>query len=183
MTDQLLILAQLPTTPRLDSMYWLMLASRILHILGAIILVGGIFYLRNVVIPLPLRDGLGDGSSADQQFSGRRATWAMWVGITSLFLLVTGLWNFVHMVIQNHLHWSYHLLGTLKIVLGLALMFVSALLAGRTTAAERFRQNMRFWLNICLILGIVTVIIGSVMRSYPRLPKLDALPAPPIIAE
>ncbi|HEY3394346.1 MAG TPA: hypothetical protein VGK58_16655 [Lacipirellulaceae bacterium] len=185
MTDHALLIAQ-QTTPQLDSMYWLMLASRILHILGAIILLGGLFYLRAVVssLPLPPREGPGEGltSPADYRFGGRRAVWAMWTGIASLFLLVTGLWNFFQFIKTYDLSPSYHMLVGLKILTGLALFVVAAILAGRSAAAERLRQNMRLWLNLCLILGIITVVFGSVLRTFPHTPKVDAPNGPHLIA-
>jgi len=185
MCDQLFLVAQ-QTVPRLDPMYWLMLASRILHILGAIILVGGLFYVRAVVtaIPLPAREGLGEGSAtaADQQFGGRRAVWAMWTGIASLFLLVTGLWNYFQMIKMHELSPSYHMLAGLKMLTGLALFVVAAMLAGRSTAAQKLRQNMRLWLNLCLLLGIITVVFGSVLRTFPRPLKVDAAGPPQLVA-
>ena len=75
------------TMPAFDGMYWLMLASRVLHILGAIILVGGIFYLRNVVLS---GNTASSSAAADQQFGGRRAAWAMWVG-NALVVVVAGM--------------------------------------------------------------------------------------------
>jgi uncharacterized membrane protein len=158
----------------------IMLVSRILHVLGAIILVGGLFYLFAVVTPastLPSREGPGEGSnSVDHFFGGRRATWAKWIGIASLFLLATGLWNFVSMVKANQLHFTYHILGTVKILLGLVLMMLAALLAGRTAAADSLRRKWRTWLTLTLLIGILTVAVGSVMRTYPRTPKLDTPP-------
>ena len=65
----------------------------------------------------PLRLGRRRGRvvrRVDHYFGGRRATWAMWVGIASL-LLVTGLWNFVQIVKTYKIVASYHMLGTLKI--------------------------------------------------------------------
>ena len=182
MLDELVFLAQVPP---LDSGYgWLMFVSRVLHILGAIIMVGGLFYLWAVITPLRLREGPGEGSSAasDHYFGGPRATWAKWVGIASALLLVTGLWNFIQNVTTYKIVPVYHMLGTLKIVAGLALMLLAALLAGRTAAAESIRRKWRLWLSVCLILGIITVVVGSVMRTYPRTPKLDAATPPQLIA-
>ena len=38
------------------------------------------------------------------------------------------------------------------------------------------------WLSVCLILGIITVVLGSVMRTYPRTPKVDTTAGPTLIA-
>jgi uncharacterized membrane protein len=179
MTDHLLLLAQ-QSVPRVDSMYWLMLASRILHILGAIILVGGIFYVRGVVSPVAGHDG---APSADQLFGGRRAAWAKWVGIATLLLLATGLFNYLLIIRQNErLASSYHMIAGMKMLSGIALFFLAALLAGRTAAAEALRRKWRLWLNVCLILGIITVVMGSVLRTYPRTLKVDTTAGPTLIA-
>jgi uncharacterized membrane protein len=179
MVDTVLLFAQ-QSVPRIDAMYWLMLASRILHILGAIILLGGLFYLRAVVTSGP---GEGSASHADQQFGGRRPVWAMWVGIASLLLLVTGLWNYVQMIkMHERLSPSYHMIAGLKMLDGLTLFVLAAILAGRSAAAEKLRQNMRAWLSVCLILGLITVVFGSVLRTFPRTLKVDAPNGPQLIA-
>jgi len=177
--NDLLILAQ-QETPRIDAMYWLMLASRFLHIFGAIVLVGGIFYLRAVVTPAAAP---GDASDIDPLFGGRRAAWAKWVGIATLLLLVTGLWNYVQ-IIRTHerLDGTYHMLAGIKMLSGLAVFLLAALLAGRSPAAHTIRQRMRLWLNVCLVLGFATVALGSVLRTYPRTPKVDAPVPPQLIA-
>ncbi len=91
--DVVLVFAQ-QTMPEINLMYWVMLLSRILHILAAIILVGGIFYLRTIVTPSIATPN----ANVDEQFGGRRAAWAMWVGIATLLLLVTGLWNYMQII-------------------------------------------------------------------------------------
>jgi uncharacterized membrane protein len=174
-----LIVAQ-QTMPRLDGMYWLMLVSRILHILGAIILVGGVFYLRSVVSPSAIAAG---GSNVDSRFGGRRAAWAMWVGIATLLLLATGLWNYLQVIkTYERMASSYHMIAGLKMLAGLTVFALAALLAGRSAAAEAMRQRMRFWLTVCLVLGILTVALGSVLRTYPHAPKVDATGGPVLIA-
>jgi uncharacterized membrane protein len=170
----------LETVPRLDSVYWIMLASRFLHIVGAIILVGGLFYVRAILAPPadPRQD-----SDPDRLFGGRRAAWAMWVGIATLLLLVTGLWNYLQLIrMHEKLAPSYHMIAGIKILIGFAVFLLAALLAGRSAAARSLRQKFRFWLTACLILGLMTVVLGSVLRSYPRTHKLDAPPAPTVIA-
>jgi uncharacterized membrane protein len=174
------IIAQQPL-PQLDGMYWLMLASRVLHILGAIILVGGMFYVRNVVSPASAASG--GASAADQQFGGRRAAWAMWVGIATMLLLVTGLWNYIQIIKTNErMDSSYHMIAGFKMLGGLALFGLAAVLAGRSPAAETLRGRMRLWLNVCLLLGVAAVVLGSVLRTYPHVRKIDATDPPVLIA-
>ena len=180
MSHQLLALAQQSTMPQFDGMYWLNLLSRILHILGAIILVGGLFYLRFVITPVSAPPGT---APVDQYFGGRRADWAKWVGIATALLLITGLWNYVQIIKQHErLASSYHMMAGLKMIAAIAVFALAALLAGRTAAAEALREKWRTWLNVCLVLAIITVMMGSVLRSYPRTRKVDAIGAPTLIA-
>jgi len=155
--------------PRFDGYYFLLLASRVLHVLGSVVLLGGIFYLLAVVAPrVAARGGRPD---ADAWFGGNRAAWAKWVGIATVVLLVTGLFNFITIVKTNQIATSYHMLGALKILVALVIFFFAAILAGKTGLAERFREKMKLWLTVTMCVGLVIVIIGSVMRSYQRTSK------------
>jgi len=177
--------------PRMDGMYWLMLASRVLHILSAIVLVGGLFYLRAVITPalsrLPQRgskDQATDSTATDALFGGRRAAWAMWVGLASLLLLATGLFNFLQIVrMHERLGPVYHSVAGLKILTGLALFILAAILAGNSPSAQAMQRNWRAWLNLCLAIGILTAVLGSFMRSFdhirkanPQVPSVEAAP-------
>ena len=147
----------------IDGAYVLALVSRVLHILGAIILVGGIAYLRKVVAPAAVAEG---GDPADKLFSGRRKAWAKWVGIATILLLATGFYNLVLTIKANeNLPGAYHMVFGIKFLLALVVFLLAALLAGRTTAANRLRQQALKWLTICLAAGIAVVVLASVMRS------------------
>jgi uncharacterized membrane protein len=165
-----IVIAQ--AVPKVDGNFLLLLTSRLLHILGAIFLLGGVFYLRTIIAP---RLGAADGT-VDSWFAGGRATWAKWVGITTLVLIATGLFNFIVNVKTYQIATSYHMLVGLKILVALIVFFLAAVLAGRSGLADRLRANMKFWLSVCAIAGIVTVLIGSVMRTYPRTEKPTAGP-------
>jgi uncharacterized membrane protein len=165
------------TMPHFDGMYWLLLASRVLHVLGAIILVGGLFYLRMVIAPTV---SAATKPTTDAWFGGRRASWAKWVGIAALVLIATGLFNYFEIVKANDVVASYHMMLGIKIIVALVLIFLASLLAGRTAMAVQLRGKMKFWLSVCLLIGILTVILGSVLRSYPHTPK--ALAGPTLVA-
>jgi uncharacterized membrane protein len=174
----LIVFAQTPV-PHVDGMYFVMLLSRILHILGAIILVGGLFYIRFVLAPTTAS---GDATEADQLFGGRRANWAKWVGIATALLLATGFLNYIRYMKTYDLPSSYHMLIGMKMLAALVLFLLTALLAGRTRAAETIRGNFRFWLATCLLIGIVTITLGSVLRTYRPEPKGTDTGAPILIA-
>jgi len=154
----------------LSALDLLTLSSRVLHLLGAIVLVGGVFYLRMVVAS-------SSAAAEGDWFGGKRGTWAKWAGIATVVLLVTGLLNFVW-ILKTHekLDPSYHMLFGIKFLLAFVLFFLTAIVAGKTAVAEKFRQRMRMWLSLCLLLGILIVILGSTLRSIPRVLKTETLP-------
>jgi uncharacterized membrane protein len=166
------LVAQAPT---LDGAYWLALVSRVLHILGAIVLVGGIAYLRKVVAP-----GMtaGEDPEGARLYSGRRKAWAKWVGIATAVLLVTGFYNFFVIInTTDNLPGAYHPLFGVKFLLALVVFALAALLAGKTSAAQRFRMSPKKWLTLCLAAGIATVIAGSVLRSLHLATPSEVAPA------
>lgn len=180
MNASLLLLAQQSTMPQMDGTFWLMLLSRILHILGAIILVGGLFYVRSIISPADAPPGT---APVDQLFGGRRATWAKWVGIATALLLITGFYNYIMIIKQNErLASSYHMVAGMKILLAAVVFLLAAFLAGRTAVADAMRQKWRTWLILTLILGIITVGMGSFLRTYPRTKKGAPAAAPQLNA-
>ena len=179
-----LLLAQ-GAMPTYDGMYAVNLVARFLHIVASIILLGGLFYMRVVLAPRGRVAGGGvagdaaasDAITSDPWFAGHRGKWAMWVGIASLLLIVTGLYNYLNIAKSyERMAASDHILAGIKMLLGLALLFLAALLAGRSGTAERFRQRMKVWLNVCLLIGLAVVALGSALRAYPHSPKAQTGP-------
>jgi len=181
MLHSALLFAQQSTLPHFDGMYFLMLVARISHILGAIILLGGLFYLR--IVPLPPSSATGGIVPADQFFGGRRTIWARWTAAATALLLVAGIFNYV-LIIKQHerLDPSYHMIMGLKMLAAIGVFLLAALLAGRTSAADKIRTKWRTWLSLCVLLGVIAVTLGSVLRTYPRVKKADANAAPQLIA-
>ena len=147
--------------------YIVQLISRVLHILSAVILVGGLFYLRTVLAPA------GEISADDRSrtcFGDRRGVWAKWVGLASAFLIVSGLYNLMTIMGQAkadgvRLPPTYHMLFGIKFLLALLVMFISAILAGKTPLADRFRGQMRKWLNIGWLAALATIVLASILRT------------------
>lgn len=151
----------LAEAPPVDPKIVISVLARVLHILPAIVLGGGLFYLRSILA----------ADNAATAYGNRRAAWARWVGAATLLLSVTGLYNYLTFVQAGklpgarELPMAYHMLFGLKFLLGIFVMFVAAILAGSTAAADRFRGNMLPWLNRAWIAVIAIVIIAAIMRS------------------
>jgi uncharacterized membrane protein len=151
----------LAARPIMDMPFLVQLLSRVVHILSVIILVGGLFYIRSILFP----------AGQEACFAGRRKVWARWVGLATLLLLVTGIYNLLTIINETNaagdkLDPTYHTLIGIKILLSLGVMFLMAVLAGKTALAERFRGNMRKWLNVAWICALGVVVIAAMLRTF-----------------
>jgi hypothetical protein len=159
--DGLVTFAQMAAEPQIDGPFIARVVSRIIHILCAIILGGGLFYMRYILSP----------SGADACFGNRRREWAGWVGVATFVLLGSGLYNYITFNRMakdagGALPMSYHLLFGIKFLLALVVFFIAAILAGRTATADRFRANMSRWLKIAWTAVLAIVVIGALLRMY-----------------
>jgi putative copper export protein len=155
-TSSLPLAADVPT---MDAMMAARVLSRALHLICAIILGGGVFYLRTILAP----------SGAGACFGDRRAIWARWVGIASGILLLSGLFNFFTIInaakaTGDPVPVTYHIFFGIKFLLGLGVMFIMSLVAGKSAGAEKARQNLSRWLNIAWTSVMAIVILGAMMR-------------------
>lgn len=148
-------------------------ALRWLHILSAIVMVGGVFYLRFAV--LPAATSLPDDQSERLRGALRRS-WAKWVMISIALLLATGLANMFLIPMQNEFPEgaNYGMLVGIKFMLALPVFFIVSTLNGRSKNAERFRQKTRLWLNVALVLSVIIVCLGGYLRFVPRTPQADS---------
>jgi uncharacterized membrane protein len=147
-------------------------ALRLVHIFSAIFLAGGVFFLWWVLVP-----ALGSVSHEQREaVEGRvRGRWSLVVMITSALLLVGGLINAVLAIRRYEFpdSPSYHLLVAVKIVLALAVFWITAVLAGRSATAERFRQKLPFWMNVNALLVAILICVASWMKVMEHQPRAE----------
>ena len=146
------------------------LALRWMHILAAIALVGGTFFLRFVWLPATRKMDYRD---RETDFAALRSGWAKVVMLSTLFLLVSGLVNAVNNIKRNEFAdgSGYEIFVVAKLVIALALFFLSARVAGRSESAARFRERIGKWLTINTALALLLVGMAGYMKMVPRTPK------------
>ena len=148
------------------------LVLRLLHIVPAIFLAGGIFFTWFALMPAL------SGVSGDAKISVEEAVrgkWAKIVMICSGLLLVSGLINAVRGILAYEFGIGpvYHIFVTLKLVVALGVMFISARLSGRSESAAKFREQAGFWMKVNTGLVLALILMGSTMRVSERIPKVD----------
>ena len=148
------------------------LVARWLHILPAITLVGGTFFMRFAYAPA--LSGVGEEQRDELQAAVRRR-WAKLVALSALLLLLSGFYNTAmfskNYEMQGPFGGMYHALIAVKLVGALAVFWIASLLSGRSEAADKLRQKESLWLNVNVLLMLLLVLIAGVMKMTERQPK------------
>ena len=147
------------------------LALRWLHILSATMLVGGILFLAFVW--LPAHQALTP-EEREESFVPMRPTWSLMVTLTTLFLLVSGFWNFIIIYGKFDLPAAYTTLIAIKFLVALALFFLSAMIAGSSQGAVRLRHRLPIWLRLNALLAVLLIGIAGYMKIMDHSPKPKA---------
>ena len=145
--------------------YLVTLVARWLHIVAAALAIGVPIFMRFVL--MPARNRLEEGQRAVLH-EAIMARWRIFVYVMIVVFLATGFWTFL-----GAARWStfdadakfrYHLLFGIKVLIALAMFFISSALAGRSAALARMRANAKMWVNVLVLLGLCVVGISGVLR-------------------
>jgi uncharacterized membrane protein len=166
-----------------DSLFWLMLALRYMHILGAIALMGGTIFMRFALAPTVA--GL-DEKTRQNIREQVRSRWSKFVMLSAALLLVSGVVNMA-LVPMNYdfsggvTKGQYSMLTGVKFLLALPIFLFASFLAGRSPTAKKFQAQAPLWMNVNLALALLMVLIGGYLRFAQRTPKSDAGQEPPAV--
>ena len=143
----------------MDTSQLLGLLFRWLHIIPMVVLVGGTIFMRLALVPAS-----NETQGAAEFREAIRRRWAKWVGISVLFLLVSGLYNAVTKIMAFDLPSTYHMLVMVKLALGFVVFFIAALLSGRSEKAQKIREQEMKWLNILCVIMLVLILVAGYMK-------------------
>ncbi len=160
----------------MDSINWLDVLLRWMHIFAAITAVGGTFFARLALLPA-IEESLTPESRKSLHAAIRRR-WSKLVAASIAFLLVSGLVNYAMRIIPGYdLPKFYHPLFGVKFLLAMGIFFIASVLSGRSAMADRFRQNARKWLTINAVLAVLVVLISGVLKTAEKSKKPAPSPA------
>src|SRR5882724_415257 len=129
--------------------------TRVLHIASAIILVGGTFFIRFVLLPAATAN-LSDDVHAKLR-GAITTTWKKIVHLGIALFIITGGINYYRVIAAGSHKGDalYHaLLGT-KIILALVVFFIASAMVGRSAAFEGMRRSAPKWMLVNLVLAAV----------------------------
>lgn len=138
--------------------------TRILHIGTAIVVVGGTFFVRFVLLPAATQ-ALPDDAHARLR-EAVMSTWKRIVHAGIALFLISGFFNYFR-VLSEGKHTGdklYHaLLGT-KILIAMIIFVIASALVGRAGAFAPMRRNARTWLLVNLLLAGAIVAISGFLK-------------------
>lgn len=145
----------------MDSMTVLDVVSRWGHVGMAIIMLGGSFFMRFVL--LPSAEQLPDAEHAKlrEQVMGR---WRKILHAGIGLLILTGFLNFARQLTSHQGDGLYHALMGIKILLAFGVFFLASALAGKSSAFENLRRNRKRWLLVTVVLAFCVVAIGGYLK-------------------
>ena len=143
------------------------LLMRWMHILAAIVALGGSFFVRFVLMP-SAHQVLDDKTHGELRAAVTRR-WMRFVHTCILLFLVSGFYNYL--VIQAPAHHGqpmYHMLFGIKFLLALVVFALAVALTSLKPWSEKLRANAKLWLGVLVALAIVIVLISGYLRAIPH---------------
>lgn len=141
---------------------WIVLASRWIHICCAIVLVGGTFFTRFVLIPAANTLSEPEHDNLRQEVLKR---WRMVVHIGVTLFLVSGLFNYIMVMAPKHKgDGPYHMLMGIKMMLGIGVFGLAEVLAGRSHLAQKLRQNYKVSMGLALLLAFIIIALSNYLK-------------------
>ncbi len=114
------------------------LVVRWVHILTAILLVGGTMFWRLVWVPAAME--LTDANRAEA-LNAMLARWNRLVMIGTGLLLISGFINVYRIMLDYELRKPYHMVFGVKVLMAMVIFYVAARLAGRSAAPPGFEKS------------------------------------------
>jgi len=154
-----------------DPLFPVLLILRYMHILGAIILMGGTIFMRFALAQVVA--GL-DAKTKTVLHEQVRSRWSKFVMLASGLLLVSGL---INLMLASQYKFdpvfglSYNMVVGIKFLLAIPIFVFASFLAGRSATAKKFQANAVTWMNVNLALALVMVLIGGALKFVKREPK------------
>jgi uncharacterized membrane protein len=142
----------------------LTIVVRWVHILAAVIAIGGLFHMRYVLMPA-VREALSDEEHQRLRKSVS-SRWSRIVNIAIGVLLLTGFYNFFTIGLEKSQGApTYSMLFGIKFLLALAVFFISSALVGKAKVFDGMRAKAGMWMTINVMLGFLVILLSGWLKS------------------
>ena len=139
----------------------LFIISRWIHVISAVIVVGGTIFVRFVLAPA----GATLPEEVHEQLRSRlMPRWRKIVHACIGLLLLTGGVN-LFVAISNHVKpMPYHAIFFVKFLMALAVFFLAIALTGTSPGFASLRAARKKWLAVMAVLGVLVIMLSGVLK-------------------
>lgn len=139
---------------------YLALIMRWLHLLSAILMLGGAVFMRFILFPAA--SGTLDGDTHDRLREAILPRWRRAIMVYVTLFLISGFYNFVMVGLPAHRQDPlYHALFGIKFLVAMAVFAIAMMLVGKK---QRFGANTPTVAAIMIALAVLVVLIAGYMK-------------------
>lgn len=146
----------------MESIDWVQICFRWLHIGGVIILVGGTFFLVALLAPVATKL---PAEEHNQLREGLIRRWKIVVHVGITVILLSGLVALIKFAPTATTAW--HMLMGIKFLLAMVVFFIASALVGRSKGLEPIRKHRKFWMPLNLAVAAIIIMIAGTLRFLP----------------
>lgn len=136
---------------------------RWVHLLAAVVTIGGAFFMRFVLMP-SAQAALSDDMR--KELHARLVQrWKHIVRVNIALLLGTGAFNFVVAIRHDVSPMPYHPIFLVKVLMAFAVFFIASALAGSSPGFAKMRERGRMWVGVLIALGAAIILLSGVLKA------------------
>jgi len=142
---------------------WLNTLSRWIHIISAIVMLGGSIFMRFILAP-----SAGEKLNSEEYQrlkAGIMDRWRDWVMWLVLLFLVSGFYNYLFVTRLAHPgNPLYHILFGVKFLLAMGVFALAMILVSSRPRSPEFQKRVPMLQALMIALGILVVLVGGYMK-------------------
>lgn len=148
----------------MDSLFWLNVASRWLHVASAVIFVGALVFARFVLEPALAAQ---EASAREAMLRQVRPRFKLLLHASFGLLLLTGAYNLYAAIPQVRTLAYRSLYDSLigaKVLLAFVLFALVIALLSSSSAFAKIQENRRGWLTLMTLMGLAILLLAAILR-------------------
>jgi uncharacterized membrane protein len=150
--------------PAMNTNIILGLVGRWAHIIAAVTAIGGLIFMRLVLLPAA-REALSDGERQRMHVCVMNR-WRRIVNMAIGLLVISGFYNFFTIGMEKSQDApTYSMMFGIKFLIALTVFFITSALVGKAKAFDSMRAKSAKWMTINVVLGILVILISGWLKS------------------
>ncbi len=146
----------------MDSIDFVLLVSRWIHIMAAAVAIGAVFFMRFAL--LPSVKSTVDEETREQLHAAIRARWGRVVHVLITMLLVSGVVNFIILTgTMKSVPPLYHAIFGVKVLAAIVLFFVTSVVVSKGAGLAGLRKNPGGLLSVAILAALTIVLLSGAL--------------------